>query len=95
MVHLASTRTSERRKPGYVRRIAPMFKLESLLCALGSLAGYLCQANLGTMAIQNDEHENSAFDIVKAIDGKQYFSKNSKIFTTNNIRDMFEDIKNI
>lgn len=46
---------------------------QSLLCALGSLAGYSCQASLRTAAIQNGEHENSAFDIVKTVDGKQYF----------------------
>ena len=47
--------------------------IESLLCALGALAGYSCQASLRAMAIQNGENENSAFDIVKTIDGKQYF----------------------
>jgi hypothetical protein len=47
--------------------------IESLLCALGSLAGYSCQANLRTMTSQNGKHENSAFDIVKTIDGQQYF----------------------
>lgn len=50
--------------------------IESLLCALGSLAGYSCQANLRALAIQNGEHEHSAFDIIKTTDGKQYFFGN-------------------
>lgn len=50
--------------------------IESLLCALGSLAGYACQANLRTLALQTGGSENSAFEIVKTIDGKQYFFGN-------------------
>lgn len=47
--------------------------IESLLCALGSLAGYSCQSSLRALAIEKGQHENSVFNIVKTTDGKQYF----------------------
>ena len=46
---------------------------ESLLCALGALAGYSCQANLRAQALAKGMPETSAFQTVGTKDGKQYF----------------------
>jgi hypothetical protein len=47
--------------------------VESLLCALGSLAGYACQANLRAQAQAKGLQETAAFQIVTTTDGRQYF----------------------
>ena len=47
--------------------------LESLLCALGALAGYSCQANLRAQALAKGMPETAAFQTVGTKDGKQYF----------------------
>lgn len=47
--------------------------IESLLCALGALAGYSCQANLRAQALAKGMAETAAFQIVGTKDGKQYF----------------------
>lgn len=47
--------------------------VESLLCALGALAGYACQANLRAQAIAKGVDPNAPFNIVKTSDGKRYF----------------------
>ncbi|HTJ96589.1 MAG TPA: hypothetical protein VL381_03905 [Rhodocyclaceae bacterium] len=47
--------------------------IESLLCALGALAGYACQANLRAQALAKSMPENAAFQVVETTDGKQYF----------------------
>ena len=46
---------------------------ESLFCALGSLAGYACQANLRAQAISKGMDPNAPFIVVKAGDGKPYY----------------------
>ena len=47
--------------------------VESLLCALGALAGYACQANLRAQALEKGMSETAAFMVVEATDGKKYF----------------------
>jgi hypothetical protein len=47
--------------------------VESLLCALGALAGYSCQANLRAQALAKGMHEAAAFNVIMTNDGKQYF----------------------
>lgn len=47
--------------------------IESLLCALGALAGYSCQANLRAQALAKGMPETAAFQIIATNDGKQYF----------------------
>jgi hypothetical protein len=47
--------------------------VESLLCALGALAGYACQANLRAQAVAKGLPETAAFMTVKGADGKNYF----------------------
>ena len=47
--------------------------IESLLTALGALAGYACQANLREQALANGMPETAAFHIIATDDGKQYF----------------------
>lgn len=47
--------------------------VESLLCAIGALAGYACQANLRTQALSQGLPETAAFQIVETTDGKKYF----------------------
>lgn len=47
--------------------------IESLLTALGALAGYSCQASLRAQAIAEGRPGNAAFAIVTARDGKQFF----------------------
>ncbi|OOG47647.1 hypothetical protein B0B52_00965 [Polaromonas sp. A23] len=47
--------------------------IESLLCALGALAGYACQANLRAQAQLKGLPETAAFQIVNTTNGKQYF----------------------
>jgi hypothetical protein len=47
--------------------------IESLLTALGALAGYACQANLRAQALANGMPETVAFHIIATDDGKQYF----------------------
>lgn len=46
---------------------------ESLLCALGALAGYACQASLRAQALAANMAETAAFQVVGTVDGKQYF----------------------
>jgi hypothetical protein len=47
--------------------------VESLLCILGALAGYACQANLRAQALSRGMPETAAFQTVEARDGKKYF----------------------
>lgn len=47
--------------------------IESMLCVLGSLAGYSCQANLRAQAVARGMPENAAFQVVGTKDGKKYF----------------------
>jgi hypothetical protein len=47
--------------------------IESLLCALGALAGYSCQANLRAQALAKGMPETAAFQIIETKDGKHYF----------------------
>ncbi len=47
--------------------------VESLLSALGALAGYSCQANLRAQALAKGMAETAAFQIIKTKDGKNYF----------------------
>jgi hypothetical protein len=47
--------------------------IESLLCALGALAGYSCQANLRAQALAKGMPETAAFQTIGTKDGKQYF----------------------
>lgn len=47
--------------------------IESLLCALGALAGYACQASLRAQALAKGMPETAPFHTVKTEDGKQYF----------------------
>ena len=46
---------------------------ESLMCALGALAGYACQASLRAQALAANMAETAAFNVVGTADGKQYF----------------------
>ncbi len=45
----------------------------SLLCNLGALAGYACQAYLRAQAVARGMSETAAFLVVDALDGKQFF----------------------
>jgi len=47
--------------------------IESLLTALGSLAGYACQANLRAQALAKGMPETAHFQVFGTKDGKQYF----------------------
>ncbi|MDH4394391.1 MAG: hypothetical protein QE278_01810 [Limnobacter sp.] len=47
--------------------------IESLLCALGALTGYSCQAGLRAQAHILEVPEDSAFNVVGTTDGKKYF----------------------
>jgi hypothetical protein len=47
--------------------------VESLLCALGALAGYACQANLRAQALAKGISETAPFQKLTTTDGKQYF----------------------
>ena len=47
--------------------------IESLLCALGALAGYSCQADLRAQAVAKEMPETSPFHTVETKDGKKYF----------------------
>lgn len=47
--------------------------VESILCALGALAGYACQANLRAQALENGMPETAAFIVIVTADGKKYF----------------------
>lgn len=47
--------------------------IESLLTAMGALAGYACQANLRAQALAKGMPETAAFHIIATNDGKQYF----------------------
>ncbi|WP_155920625.1 hypothetical protein [Methylobacter luteus] len=47
--------------------------IESLLCALGALAGYSCQASLRAQALAKGLPETAAFQILDSKDGKRYF----------------------
>jgi hypothetical protein len=47
--------------------------VESLLTALGALAGYACQANLRAQALAKGMSETAPFQVVETKDGKRYF----------------------
>lgn len=47
--------------------------LESLLCALGSLAGYACQASIRAQNLAAGQDANARFSVVNTVDGKQFF----------------------
>ncbi len=47
--------------------------IESLLCAIGALAGYSCQASLRAQALEQGLPENAFFTLVETTDGKTYF----------------------
>lgn len=47
--------------------------VESLLCALGALAGYACQANLRAQALEKGMPETAAFTVIDTADEKKYF----------------------
>lgn len=47
--------------------------IESLLCALGSLAGYACQASVRAKAVALGLAETSHLTVVDTKDGKRYF----------------------
>ena len=48
--------------------------IETLLCALGSLAGYSCQASVRELLVrQGGEPEEKVFLIANGKDGKRYF----------------------
>lgn len=47
--------------------------VESLLTALGALAGYACQANLRAQALAKGMPETAPFQVIGTKDGKQYF----------------------
>ncbi|MDQ8023121.1 MAG: hypothetical protein REI94_14890 [Moraxellaceae bacterium] len=47
--------------------------VESLLCALGSLAGYACQARLRAQALEKGTPENKVFVIVETTNGGKYY----------------------
>ena len=47
--------------------------VESLLCALGSLAGYACQASLREQAIGRKMSPDAAFQIARTKDGQRFF----------------------
>lgn len=48
--------------------------IQTLLCALGSLAGYSCQASIRSEFVNGKgQKENEVFMIVNCKDGKQYF----------------------
>jgi len=47
--------------------------VESLLCALGSLAGYSCQANLRAQAVAKGMDETAALMTISGANGKNYF----------------------
>jgi hypothetical protein len=48
-------------------------QIESILCALGSLAGYSCQASLRAQAMEKGIPVNSIFVIMNTTNGKQYY----------------------
>jgi hypothetical protein len=47
--------------------------LESLLSALGSLAGYACQASIRARNVAQGEPENAGFSVVSTEDGRRFF----------------------
>jgi len=47
--------------------------IESILCALGALAGYACQASLRAQALAKGMPETAAFQTVQTKDGRHYF----------------------
>jgi hypothetical protein len=47
--------------------------IESLLCILGSLAGYACQAQLRAQAFRKMQPESSVFQVVTTADGTSYY----------------------
>lgn len=47
--------------------------VESLLCALGALAGYACQASVRARAVSQGIAEDEAFVVVGTQDGARYF----------------------
>jgi hypothetical protein len=47
--------------------------IESLLCALGALAGYSCQASIRAQAVAKGMLETSAFHMVTVKDGRHFY----------------------
>lgn len=47
--------------------------IESLLCALGALAGYACQASLRAQTAAKGLPETAAFVVAQGADGRRYF----------------------
>lgn len=47
--------------------------IESLLCALGAVAGYACQASVRAHALEKGMEEAALLITAKTIDGEQYF----------------------
>jgi hypothetical protein len=47
--------------------------IESLLTALGALAGYACQANLRAQALAKGMPETAPFQVIETKNGKRYF----------------------
>lgn len=47
--------------------------IDSLLCALGALAGYACQASARARAQAEGNTDADIFTLVRGVDGKQYF----------------------
>jgi hypothetical protein len=50
---------------------------QSLLTALGALAGYACQANLRAQALEQGKPETAPFQVLTTKDGKEYFFGNN------------------
>jgi hypothetical protein len=54
-------------------RSADGVHIESVLCTLGALAGYACQAGLRAQAFAQGQLETAPFQVIQTNDGKQYF----------------------
>ena len=65
-------------KEVFQRQIAAMgnrenIHVESLLCSLGALSGYACQAYLRAQAVARGMSSNAAFLVVDSADGKKFY----------------------
>lgn len=47
--------------------------IESMLCVLGALAGYACQAEVRAIARAKNLPDDAVFHIVSAVDGRRYY----------------------
>jgi hypothetical protein len=47
--------------------------VESMLCVLGALAGYACQAEVRAIARAKNLPDDAVFQIVSAVDGRRYY----------------------